>query len=235
LTKALLNAGGRENHGFIDEMPERPGHYRVHDLYDHAPQYVQKRMEREATRIQKGQTISDIRRNAANKRYQQAKDVQMDANEYHLQTNVQQTDAKGCTPAPAPAPREEEVAIATSKKNFKELGFSIEVIEIGKQIKRVTPEFDNQDRAIKIVAAVLLSRLTEILKTQKWVTPATLVQCWIDYVASNPYGLKAPQNFFGKIEHQKGGAHWEAFAQAVYQQNKMATPKQVQLPLEVPA
>lgn len=43
--KALLDVR------FIDEI--EPGRYTIHDLYDHAPDYVRKRMEREASRKQR--------------------------------------------------------------------------------------------------------------------------------------------------------------------------------------
>ena len=50
LCAALLAAGGDGNHGLIDEPEDRPGHYRCHDLFDHAPDYVSKRRTRELER-----------------------------------------------------------------------------------------------------------------------------------------------------------------------------------------
>src|SRR5262249_2146171 len=47
LAKALLHCG------FIDEV--EGGGYAIHDLYDHAPDYVQKRLRREMERREKGQ------------------------------------------------------------------------------------------------------------------------------------------------------------------------------------
>jgi len=99
LCRALLTAGGEGESGFIDEIPERPGHFVIHDLYDHAPEYVKKRMAREASRIEKGQTISAIRREAALKRHHKT-----DATGNQLQTAVVHTAANVETPAPAPAP-----------------------------------------------------------------------------------------------------------------------------------
>jgi len=113
--------------GFIEEVPEQPGHYRVHDLFDHAPEYVQKRMVRELARKQRGVTISDLRREAGKRgrarqlseqtaaTVGQAADScpeipanvgQTAANGDHLQTvalESGQTAANGETPAPAPA------------------------------------------------------------------------------------------------------------------------------------
>ena len=65
LTKALLEAGSTGNAGFIEQSPDRPGHFHVHHLFDHAPEHVQKRMAREIERKKRGETISDIRRSAA--------------------------------------------------------------------------------------------------------------------------------------------------------------------------
>lgn len=73
LTAALLGAGGEDRSGFIEEgggasWPEgKPGTFRVHDLYDHAPDYVQKRLAREAQREAKGKSITDLRREAGKK------------------------------------------------------------------------------------------------------------------------------------------------------------------------
>ena len=96
LCKAFVDAGGEGEIGFIVEAADRPGHFLVHDLYDHAPGYVKKRMEKERERVEKGQTISDLRRAAANKRW-----MQRDAKENHLHPR---RDAKGSTPAPSPSP-----------------------------------------------------------------------------------------------------------------------------------
>src|SRR5215831_4700111 len=46
LCEAFLSAGGEGNWGFIEEIKDRPGHYRCHDLFDHAPDYVARRRER---------------------------------------------------------------------------------------------------------------------------------------------------------------------------------------------
>lgn len=56
LTHALLTAGGDECSGFIEEVS--PGHYRVHDLWDHAPQYVSRRYAREQKRKANGASMA---------------------------------------------------------------------------------------------------------------------------------------------------------------------------------
>jgi len=50
LTVALAGAGGDLSAGFIEELPSHQGHYRVHDFWHHAPDYVRKRRNREAAK-----------------------------------------------------------------------------------------------------------------------------------------------------------------------------------------
>lgn len=57
LTSALEIAG------FIERDPDRDG-YRVHDLFQHAPQHVRERFERELARRQAGESLSDARSRA---------------------------------------------------------------------------------------------------------------------------------------------------------------------------
>jgi len=113
LTHALLLAGGDGHAGFIEELPDKPGHYREHDLFDHAPDYVQKRKERELERKKRGVTLSEDRRDAALKSHEShrrrnagndASGLQLSANDGHMRTLAVQTSANGATPAPAPAP-----------------------------------------------------------------------------------------------------------------------------------
>lgn len=101
LVKALLECGSG-GEGFIEKVEN--GYY-VHDLYDHAPEYVKKRMERETERIKRGETISQVRRDAALKRWSKDKaDMQTDASDIQLHANGMQTDANGSPPSPAPSP-----------------------------------------------------------------------------------------------------------------------------------
>lgn len=109
LTRELLAAGGDGNRGFIDEVSGRPGHYLIHDLYDHAPEYVRKRMSREAARRAAGTTISEIRAAAARQRHSRGKQIvacveQTEGNGDQLQPFASTCHANGTTPAPAPAP-----------------------------------------------------------------------------------------------------------------------------------
>jgi hypothetical protein len=100
LCQALLNAGGEGESGYIEEVPGRPGLYRCHDFYDHAPRYVATRMLREADRRAKGQTLSAIRAEAGSKGGKQTSSKRA-ANEQQTSSKKQQVNV---TPAPAPAP-----------------------------------------------------------------------------------------------------------------------------------
>jgi len=111
LTAALEKCGGLARSGFIDIDDD--GIYSVHDLFDHAPEYVQKRAKREADRRKKGKTISDLRREAAEKRWGKDSAYEMQTADTCMQTEsfAMQTDASGCkrhakvrTPAPTPTP-----------------------------------------------------------------------------------------------------------------------------------
>lgn len=61
LFKALLQAGGGSRAGFIEPVKEQDGMFQVHDLFDHAPEYVKKRKHREEERKSGGrsQTTAD--------------------------------------------------------------------------------------------------------------------------------------------------------------------------------
>lgn len=105
LTKALLDAGGRGAAGFIEKVPGRPGRYQVHDLYDHAPEYVRKRLQRETERRQKGTDLAAER--AAAGRKGAAARWQPDGKRQPFAMAAQEDGkrlANGTPPAPAPAP-----------------------------------------------------------------------------------------------------------------------------------
>lgn len=73
LTHALAIAGGDGKAGFIEEggsaeWPDgKPGTYRVHDLWENAPDFAHKRLARELAREQKGTTIRELRSAAGKK------------------------------------------------------------------------------------------------------------------------------------------------------------------------
>jgi hypothetical protein len=103
LCTALLDCGGKGNPGLIEPVDGQPAQYQIHDLFDHAPNYVQKRMQRESDRTAKGKSISDIRSEAAKKRWEGGSGMQADANGMQTKSTCRQLDANGRTPAPAPA------------------------------------------------------------------------------------------------------------------------------------
>jgi hypothetical protein len=61
LARALWSAGGEGRAGFIEDAPDSPGMFVCHDLWDHAPEYVQRRYEREMARRLKGTTLRDLK------------------------------------------------------------------------------------------------------------------------------------------------------------------------------
>lgn len=66
---ALVACGFPEGHGFIEPMQGEDGGeatYRVHDLWHHAPDYVQKRHQREMARRQKQEPTLPVRHSAPN-------------------------------------------------------------------------------------------------------------------------------------------------------------------------
>ncbi len=109
LTKALLRAGGSGRAGFIESVPGNSGRgvFQVHDLEDHAPAYVQRRMERENARRKAGQSIRDLRaaagRKGAEARWQADGKRPPDA-----MAGDGNRMANGFPRAPAPAPAPEE-------------------------------------------------------------------------------------------------------------------------------
>lgn len=107
LCDALLGCGGAGRSGFIEAVPETPGVYRIHDLFDHAPQYVQRRMEREFKRQARGQTISDIRRAAVQARYSKQLQTtsQLNPEDYkqlQMANTCIQVTTNDSTPSPSP-------------------------------------------------------------------------------------------------------------------------------------
>jgi hypothetical protein len=118
LCKMLFDCGGSRA-GFIEPVEGEDGVFQIHDLFDHAPEYVRKRMGREAQRVAKGKTISDLRaeagrqgglKKAVSQKAKGSKSKQTSAvcqsgeNGKQTVANVWQTVANGDTPAPAPTP-----------------------------------------------------------------------------------------------------------------------------------
>ena len=126
LTAALLEAGGPGHAGFIEEggspwWPEgKPATYRVHDLFDHAPRYVRRRVHLEAKRQAEGKSISDQRAEAG-KRGAAVTNSKRPANGRQVAGNgAANGRQRVATPAPAPAPahsREEASPPATPESS----------------------------------------------------------------------------------------------------------------------
>lgn len=94
LTDALTTCGGEGRIGFIENID---GDYFIHDLWDHAPEYVQKRRQREIERQKTGAELSKNTPRGGQRRTMPA--------EWRTTADEQQTAADcGAPPAPAPAP-----------------------------------------------------------------------------------------------------------------------------------
>jgi hypothetical protein len=113
LVTALLTAGGtgEDDHGFVDRV-DGNGKFEIHDFWDHAPDYVAKRRDRELARCQAGKTLSDVRREAAGTRWDGskpgAKVGKADANDNSVAAVCMQPESKrgasGGSPSPSPSP-----------------------------------------------------------------------------------------------------------------------------------
>jgi hypothetical protein len=73
LCDALRSAGGDGKPGFIESVGYLAGEYRIHDFWDHAPNYVRERAEREAKREFRGESIIDQKRRAGRARWDRHK------------------------------------------------------------------------------------------------------------------------------------------------------------------
>ncbi len=99
---------------FLDKLPD--GSFAVHDLWDHAPDYVKARARRESARQAAGKSLSDVKREAANKRWNNANDMQTNASENHLHTSGCKSDANEATPSPSPTPALNTLPVAPAEK-----------------------------------------------------------------------------------------------------------------------
>lgn len=98
LTRALVDAGAPEGHGFIEainSVSSELTRYRVHDLWHHAPEYVAKRRKRELERIQKVAPTVKRRRTAPN------------GGQRPPSSDRQNGDGRTPSPPPSPSPVEE--------------------------------------------------------------------------------------------------------------------------------
>jgi hypothetical protein len=118
LYDALLAAGGSRP-GFIEPVPGNPKLFQIHDLFDHAPEYVQHRATRESERKREkvcngcGRQFRspDPRALHCSSACRQAawRDRRDNSNGRVTDRYVTVTDRNGTpAPAPAPAPREED-------------------------------------------------------------------------------------------------------------------------------
>jgi replicative DNA helicase len=86
---------------WIDELPD--GAWEVHDYYDHAPEYVIRRGQRAVARHARGKTLSDVRREAAQKRWNRQGQRREHTSDMHIVLLARPRPGPGPGPAPLPA------------------------------------------------------------------------------------------------------------------------------------
>ena len=111
LCDALLECGGNDKKGFLEPIPEKPGRFRIHDLFDHAPRYVNDRVKRELEREASGKTISQLRSEAGRRgaeekwaKQNREKDGKQMANEIQVLGCDGKWIANDATPVALPLP-----------------------------------------------------------------------------------------------------------------------------------
>jgi hypothetical protein len=231
LVQALLACGGDSRTGFIEESPSCPGTYQVHDLYDHAPEYVRKRFDREAARKAAGKTLSEIRAEAAAKRWKsRATVLQTDASGSHLQTLAMQTDANGCNcpangcncpangtppaPAPAPAPNVPPATPATTpRKRPRDELFDAVVEVTGVDPESCRSHVGKVCKALRQAkppyTAAEVRRLPSVLAERNWsvpITPGTIEKYagWIRSPPTVPAAMDLEDRALVEFRHENG-------------------------------
>jgi hypothetical protein len=209
LTKALLTCGGDGRSGFVDQDDD--GTYFIHDLWDHAPEYVQKRAKREAERRSKGKNISDIRREAAKKRWakhangMQTADtcIPENANEFRLHANVCKRHANGATPTPAPTP----APTPKSKKSPKSPKINGEITKTAERYLEIfNAVFDRRSKSLSIITPRIAQRLSEGVYKPWQIVINPILQ------SAHDHGVKNLNNFGPEMllrdgQHKRTGAN----------------------------
>jgi len=90
------------------------------------------------------------------------------------------------------------------------------VIAATEAIAAATPTRDRANRPVRVDRATIASRLTQILHDHPRLDGPKLAQAWVDYVDTNPYGIKSPSAFFGHQENNGDGANWLPFTTVVW-------------------
>jgi hypothetical protein len=98
LFKSLLDPGAGRGAGFIEAVPNTPL-YRVHDLRDHAPNYVQKKLDRRKNK--------ELQAKTADIDCKTAVDDPMTSNRHNTDTTQTHLSAAGAATARARKPRKE--------------------------------------------------------------------------------------------------------------------------------
>lgn len=222
LCQALASCAGDGRHGFIEPDPDREGRWIIHDLFDHAPQYVQRRMEREASRVQRGQTISDIRRAAANEKHlkQTARHLQSDAgSDEQMATSGHQVSANDSTPSPSPSPKEitattvvQQAGPRQRKRRTRDeitSSYPEAVRTVANSVLSAWRKEDPDGRPIVPDVALLAANLNLIFREHPDVVPESLIDAARSYLAKDKFRYASPQFFFGRGKGDEQ-PHWIA-------------------------
>ncbi len=157
LTQALAACGGANHAGFIEPVDGCPDEWQVHDLLDHAPEYVQKRAKREAERRARGRLVvtnpspaGAERRTVADSGGQRPPTSDSGRQGTTTADGVHDPAPNGRTPAPAPtpAPREENPPLrgGATRAQAREGGPSPEPIREEEQVQRSAPKAKSAEK-----------------------------------------------------------------------------------------
>lgn len=207
--------------GFLDPHPDGEPGYFVHDLYDHAPQYVQRRAEREHERRVKGQSISSIRRQAASQRKQMASHLQPDASHGYPVT----ANSSPPAPAPAPTPREEDLSPAAplprpKKARRKVSDFGEGVMAVVDRAGELWPEVQPgsvrsgrpEGEPTPAMSPILFAHRINLAMSCGY-TPAEIIrgmELYVEEMVRTKHYLKAPQFWLGEPPKAPGWAYLDA-------------------------
>jgi len=133
LVHALLTCGGEGRAGLIEPDPDLDG-LRVHDYYDHAPDYVRKRLKREEERRERGKSMRKQRRSSTGQRPDSDRSVTGQGPD----SDQTVTDTPAPAPAPAPAPKKtsaKRALVTHYRDEFERVRGTKPVISWGKDTK----------------------------------------------------------------------------------------------------
>ena len=200
-SKTLVDALVRS--GFVEER--NPGEFFVHDLWDHAPAYVEKRKQRELARIARGQTISSVRSEAGKRGRSSQLAQQAGSNggqpSTPCPTESDTRGTNGSTPPPSPPPSTPLPPYAPDgiEASGQTLGgFNAAVKAVVNPLLEEWPTEDPIDaRPTNPSIPKFALAVHRILEAYGDVTPEILLEAGRSYIREKVNRFSAPQAFFG--------------------------------------